>query len=431
MTLSRFRLALGIASIASLCGGFAGAVQAEEWKVIHAGTLLAVPGEQPVREASLIVRGERIQTVVAGYVQRPPDAPSGARLEIIDLSERFVLPGLMDAHVHLSFESGTGSPLKAFTESDSEMALTAMTYAQRTLQAGFTTVRDLASGPEILYAVRNSARKGQYPAPRILVSGPPITAAGGHGDFPGLRDDVWENKNRRMSGVCYDAGTCRNAVRLQIKRGSDVIKLMATGGFSSGTGIAAQLTQEEMNAVVEAAHDRNVPVTAHAYALEGIKRAVLAGVDSVEHGIMLDDAVAEMMQSRGTALVPTLMVYRPVEGAVDAERARVSRAAFEAARRRGVTIAFGTDAGVRNRHGSNAHEFTLLVEYGMSPADAIRSATVTTAEMFGISSEAGTLEPGKLADVIAVDGDPLADIGVLEEVMFVMKSGRVVRRLTR
>jgi imidazolonepropionase-like amidohydrolase len=204
-----------------------------------------------------------------------------------------VLPGLIDAHVHLSSLS-SGNPLLAYRQSDSEQALTALIFARRTLAAGFTTVRDLASGHEVMYAVRNAIRAGRYIGPRILVAGLPITARGGHGDFPGSREDLWQDREARESGICWDEGSCRDAVRAQIKRGADVITLMASGGFSSGTGALQQLTAGEMRAVVEAAQMRGIRVTTHAYATSAIADAVRSGVNSVEHGIGLGDQIGRI-----------------------------------------------------------------------------------------------------------------------------------------
>jgi imidazolonepropionase-like amidohydrolase len=409
--------------------------------VVHAGMLLANPPQPPRPRQTLLIRGDRIVEIRDGFVDpatlQVAGQPAPRR---VDLSDRFVLPGLLDGHVHLSFQSGA-SPTVAYRQSDSEQALTALLFARRTLAAGFTTVRDLASGPEIVYAMRNAVAAGRFIGPRILAAGLPITARGGHGDFPGSREDLWQDAAVRQSGVCWDEGSCRDAVRLQVKRGSNVIKLMASGGFSSGTGVLQQLTFEEMKAAVDAAHMRGVRVTTHAYAPSAIADAVRAGVDSVEHGIGLDEKTAIEMARRGVFLSPTLMVFDPptaagaaprsMQAAAAAAAADQSRRAFALALRHGVRIAFGTDTGVGWPHGANAREFTLLVGAGLTPLQAIASATTTAAENFGLAGEIGSLAPGKYADLVAVDGDPLSDVGVLQRIDFVMKSGRIAKQAGR
>ncbi len=409
--------------------------------IVHAGMLLAAPPQPPKARQSLLIRGDRIVEIRDGFVDpatlQVAGQPAPRR---VDLSDRFVLPGLLDSHVHLSFQSG-GSPTLAYRQSDSEQALTALLFARRTLAAGFTTVRDLASGPEIIYAVRNALSAGRFIGPRILAAGLPITARGGHGDFPGSREDLWQDADLRQSGVCWDEGSCRDAVRLQVKRGSNVIKLMASGGFSSGTGVLQQLTFEEMKAAIDAAHMRGVRVTTHAYAPSAIADAVRAGVDSVEHGIGLDEKTAIEMARRGTFLSPTLMVFSPpapagaaprsMQAAAAAAAADQSQRAMALALKHGVRIAFGTDTGVGWPHGANAREFALLVAAGLTPLQAIASATTTAAENFGLAAEIGSLAPGKLADLVAVEGDPLSDIGALQRVDFVMKSGRIAKQAGR
>lgn len=402
--------------------------------VIHAGTLLAAPPAKPRRQQTVVVRGDRVVEIRDGFVDPQAFVPTGTPAPpLVDLSTHFVLPGLIDAHVHLAFQSG-GNPLLAYRQSDSEQALTALVFARRTLAAGFTTVRDLASGPEVMFAVRNAIRAGRYLGPRILVAGLPITARGGHGDFPGSREDLWQDPQIRQSGVCWDEGSCRDAVRAQIKRGADVIKLMASGGFSSGTGALQQLTADEMRAAVDAAHMRGVRITTHAYATSAIADAVRAGVDSVEHGIGLDDATAQEMAKRGTYFVPTLMVYQPprrdarASMAASAGAPEMSQRAIQRAIRHGVPLAFGTDTGVGWPHGSNSREFQLLIAAGLTPAQALATATTAGAANLGLENEIGRIAPGYLADIIALRADPLADISALEQVDFVMKSGRIAKQ---
>lgn len=402
--------------------------------LIHAGTLLAAPPAAPLPQQTIVLRSDRIVEVRPGFASPEAFASAdGSVPQLIDLSRHHVLPGLIDAHVHLSFQSG-GNPLLAYRQSDSEQALTALIFARRTLAAGFTTVRDLASGPEVMYAVRNAIRAGRYLGPRILVAGLPITARGGHGDFPGSREDLWQDREARESGICWDEGSCRDAVRAQIKRGADVIKLMASGGFASGTGALQQLTPAEMRAAVEAAQMRGIRVTTHAYAASAIADAVRSGVNSVEHGIGLDDATAQEMARRGTYFVPTLMVYQPPRSdartsmAASAGAPEMSQRAIQRAIRHGVPIAFGTDAGVGWPHGANAREFQLLVTAGLTPSQALATATTAGAANLGLGDQIGRIAPGFLADIIAVRADPLADPAALETVDFVMKSGRIAKR---
>lgn len=354
--------------------------------LIHAGTLLAAPPAEPRQRQTIVLRGERIVEIRDGFVPAGAFAASGASAPtVLDLSTYHVMPGLIDAHVHLSFQSG-GNPLLAYRQSDSEQALTALIFARRTLAAGFTTVRDLASGHEVMYAVRNAIRAGRYVGPRILVAGLPITARGGHGDFPGSREDLWQDREARESGVCWDEGSCRDAVRAQIKRGADVIKLMASGGFASGTGALQQLTADEMRAAVDAAHMRGLRITTHAYATRAIADAVRAGAPEM------------------------------------------SQRAMARAVRYGVPIAFGTDTGVGWPHGSNAREFQLLVTAGLTPAQALATATTSGAANLGLGDQIGRIAPGYVADIIALRADPLADPAALENVDFVMKSGRVAKQ---
>jgi imidazolonepropionase-like amidohydrolase len=407
---------------------------AEAVTLIHAGTLLAAPPAAPVAQQTLVLRGDRIVEIRRGFVAPESFASEGSPApRLIDLSRHHVLPGLIDAHVHLSFQSG-GNPLLAYRQSDSEQALTALIFARRTLAAGFTTVRDLASGHEVMYAVRNAIRAGRYVGPRILVAGLPITARGGHGDFPGSREDLWQDREARESGICWDEGSCRDAVRAQIKRGADVIKLMASGGFASGTGALQQLTADEMRAVVEAARMRGIRVTTHAYASSAIADAVRSGVDSVEHGIGLDDATAQEMAKRGTYFVPTLMVYQPPRSdarssmAASAGAPEMSQRAMQRAIRFGVPIAFGTDTGVGWPHGSNAREFQLLTAAGLTPMQALATATTAGAANLGLDKEIGRIAPGFVADIIAVKADPLANPAALESIDFVMKSGRIAKQ---
>ncbi|MBL8201384.1 MAG: amidohydrolase family protein [Chromatiales bacterium] len=407
---------------------------ADRYALIHAGTLLDVPGTAPRQQVTVVVKNDQIAAVLPGFVTAVPDASAAATTEVIDLRDRFVMPGLMDAHVHLQSqptfarrrtERGDRNPPSA-----AENTVNAVIYARRNLAAGFTTVRDLGSDDQSVFAVRNAINAGRMIGPRILVSGSAIAVTGGHGDGTPMErtgDDI----ARITEGTCDGPMECRKAVRYQYKLGADVIKFTSTGGFGSNTGLDPQLFPDEIEAVVSTAHLHGLKAAAHAYSPVAIRQAVSAGVDSIEHGFLLDDEGIRMMKKAGTFLVPTLSAsYPPPVFRIPdppSVKLRNEYKAFERAYAAGVKIAFGTDSGTFD-HGTNAKEFEFMVNFGMKPMDALRSATVVTADLFGISAEAGTLEVGKLADVVAVKGNPLDQISVMRQIDFVMKSGRVAKR---
>jgi imidazolonepropionase-like amidohydrolase len=404
----------------------------DRFTVIHAGTLLAVPGQPAQKDMTLVIKNNRIERIASGYIEAsalglPESTPS------IDLKDRFVLPGLMDAHVHLrsqpsDFSRGQGLRRGRATPLPADLAVNAVIYARRTLSAGFTTVRDVGADDQSVFAVRDAINAGRMVGPRILSSGAALSATGGHADGATVEGD--QLTARLMDGVCDGPDDCTRAVRFQHKLGADLIKFTATGGFASTQTFEQQLFFPEMKAIVDAAHQLDMKVAVHAYTSNAIADAVRAGADSIEHGFFVDDATLKLMKERGTFLVPTLSAAYPPPflGIKDppSVRMRNEARAFERAYARGVKIAFGTDAGTFN-HAENAKEFDYMVEFGMTPMDAIKAATVMTAELFGLK-DVGTLEPGKLADLIAVTGDPLADVTALHAVDFVMKSGTVAKR---
>lgn len=403
--------------------------------VIHAGTLLAVPGSHPVTRQTVVIEGNHIARVAAGYLD-PEDVSPDAR--VIDLRDQFVLPGLMDMHVHLLIEIGPDARTRALTDSTAFSAMRGVHNAHLTLQAGFTTVRDLGGEPEAIYAVRDAIARGLIRGPRVFAAGSPIAATGGHGDVDGMRSellDLWTPDT-----ICDGADDCRRAVRHAVKHGADWIKITATGGVLSdtSTGLGQQMTDDELIEIMRTAHNLGLKVAAHAHDTDGINAALRAGVDTIDHGSFLDRESVRLFRQSGAHFVPTLMpghfVPRQMQGnpfftpAIVAKANRAAESAkrsFRLALDGGVNVAFGTDTGV-TPHGDNAMEFELMVAEGMSEMDAIRSATVTTAAMLGIGESLGTIEAGKLADLIGVPGDPLQDITVLQRVRTVIADGKIV-----
>lgn len=402
---------------------------------VHAGTLLAVPGQPPRRNATVVVRDGRIESVLDGFVP----APAGGR--VVDLRERFVLPGLVDLHVHML---QLGQPLRARVEAlnrDVENnVFSGARNARVTLEAGFTTVRDLGSDGRSIRALAQAIEQGEQPGPTIVYAGRGISITAGHGDSSnGVAREF--AASLRGTGVCDGPDACRRAVREQVGIGAGVIKFVATGGVNSNiaAGLGQQMMPDEMKAVVETAHQFGLKATAHAHGVDGIKAALRAGADSIEHCTFMDEEAHALFKKNGAYCIPTALApltaadqarrgERPPATLAKAEEAAAAHAKnLAAAIRAGVPIAFGTDSGV-SEHGINAREFQLLVNAGLTPAQAIRAATVVAAEQVGRAQRIGTLEPGKDADIIAVAGDPLADVTRLESVEFVMRRG-VVHRL--
>jgi imidazolonepropionase-like amidohydrolase len=404
---------------------------AAETLVVHAGRLISDPSRPASGPSTITIVDGRIQSVAAGL----NPAPAGVRL--IDHSGRTVLPGLIDAHVHLSGDPG-GEYWREAVEPEEWGVVLGAKNARLTARAGFTTVRDLGSPPQVGYVLRRGTQEGHIVGPRILSSGPAISIIGGHGDVTGFRPEVIE---ALVAGnTCTGANECAARVRELSRAGADVIKFTATGGVLSqqARGLQAHFTDEEMRAIVETAHSLGLRAAAHAHGARGIEAAARAGVDSIEHGTFADAAAIQAMRRTGSSFVPTLMAYTgireglaqnrytpPVAAKVRETLELVGRAA-RAARSAGVPVVFGTDAGVFE-HGRNAQEFAMLVELvGMSPAEAIASATTGAARLLGLENEIGRIAPGFSADLIAVTGDPLADVRVLERVDFAMVRGRPV-----
>ncbi|WP_444858548.1 amidohydrolase family protein [Sphingosinicella sp.] len=406
--------------------------------VIHAGTLLDRPGRAPRRNATILIRDGRIESVQDGFAE----PPAGARL--IDLRDRFVLPGLIDSHVHLdSDRAGVEGQLAGVTENVALRAHEAAFNARRTLEAGFTTVRNLGSPDGITLGLRDAIARGWAVGPRIVDAGTSLSTTSGHMDETlGMREELHEVL-RESGSTCDGADDCRRAVRRQIARGVDVIKIATTGGVNSriGLGLGAQMFEDEVRAIVETAHLYGRRVAVHAHGADGIALALRAGADSIEHGTLLDDETLRLWRNSRAYYVPTLST---VNGYI--ERLRTNPNAYLGEVRRkiewriaitglslqravpaGVRIAFGTDAGV-SMHGRNADEFLLMVQHGMTPMSAIQAATVNAADLLGLAGEVGTIEPGRSADIVAVRGDPLADVGVLRQMNFVMARGRVHRQ---
>ncbi len=408
----------------------------EHTTVIHAGTLLAIPGEAPEDKQSIIIEGKRIVRIEDGFVD--PVSVNGEVI-LIDLSDKFVLPGLMDMHVHLLGELGPDSRLDALQVTTSMQALKGAMHAKRTLDAGFTTVRDLGGKPEAIYALRDAVNDGIVPGPRILAAGSSLAATGGHGDVDGVKAELltlWTPET-----ICDGPYDCRRATRYAIKYGADWVKITATGGVLSdtATGTDQQMTDDELREIMDTAHGLGVKVAAHAHGTDGINAALRAGVDSIDHGSFLDRESIRLFRQTGAYLVPTLSpsykIPAQMEGNpffTDVIKAKAlaasaaSKANFGSAYEAGVKIAFGTDSAV-TKHGENADEFGMMVDSGMTEMDAIRSATVVAAALIEMSETLGTIEPGKIADIIAVDASPLDDITVLEDVAVVIKEGVQVK----
>ena len=404
---------------------------------IKAGRLFDGSGDSYLTDRVIVVEGDRIKSVDSASDVKIPEGAS-----VIDLSGRTVLPGLIDAHTHLGSRADRYDEIKRFQDTPNHSAFAAVLHAKRTLEAGFTTVRDVGSRPFLACDLRDSIDEGFLVGPRIVASGPGISITGGHGDLnrfaPQVRVTMFPDE--RDYKVADGIDQVRHVVRAQVKYGVDVIKVHASGGvLSRGDSPGApQYSVEELKVLVEEAHAAGRKVAAHAHGAQGIKNAVIAGVDSIEHGSLIDDEGIRLMIERGTWLVADIynddyllgkaIEFKLPEEFIVKEKAigQIQRDNFARAVKAGVKVAFGTDAGVYP-HGDNAKQFFYMVKYGLTPARAIRSATSDAAELLGRGSTVGKVAPTYLADLIAVDGDPLADVRALEKVGFVMKGGSVVK----
>ncbi|GIV40402.1 MAG: Xaa-Pro dipeptidase [Thermonema sp.] len=415
-----------------LCWGLGSALA--QTTLLHCGHLLDVKKGKWLEGVTVRIEGNTIRGIEKGYV-----APKAGE-KVIDLRSRYVLPGLMDMHVHLESETNPHNTLERFILNPADIAYRSVGYARKTLMAGFTTVRDLG-GTGVNISLRNAINAGLIDGPRVFTAGKSIATTGGHADpTNGYRKDLMGDPGP-YEGVANGPDECRKAVRQRYKNGADLIKITATGGVLSlaKSGTAPQFTDEELRAIVETARDYGMKVAVHAHGAEGMKRALRAGVHSIEHGTYMDDEAIELFKKTGAYYVPTILAGRTV-----ADSAKVPgyyapivvpkalavgpqiQKTFAKAYKAGVKIAFGTDSGV-SVHGLNAIEFELMVEAGMPPLEAIRSATLNAADLLGVNN-LGSIEAGMLADVIAVEDNPLENISTLRKVVFVMKDGKVYKQ---
>ena len=404
--------------------------------ILHCGRLVDVRAGRVLTDMTIVVDGSAIRAVEKGLRER------NAGDRVIDLRGHTCMPGLIDMHVHLTNEFSAATYLERFQLNPNDYAFRSVQFAEKTLLAGFTTVRDLGGASNVNVSLRNAVNSGLIIGPRIYTSGRSLATTGGHADpTNGMRVDLVENPTPE-DGVINGPEDALRAVRQRYKDGVDWIKITATGGVLSvaASGQNSQFTEDEIRAIVEIAKDYGFRVAAHAHGAEGLKRAVRAGVASIEHGTYLDQESIELMKRHGTYYVPTIMAGKWVaeKSQIDgffpevvrgkaAEIGPLIQNAFERAYRAGVKIAFGTDTGV-SAHGNNAREFKYMVEGGMSPLEAIRSATLEAATLLGMPDQLGVIEVGMFADIVAVPQDPTQDITAMERISFVMKDGVVYKQ---
>jgi len=401
---------------------------------LHCGTLIDPMTGRIMKEKTVVVSGNTVNAVVDGYQQ------GGEADRVIDLKALTVLPGFIDMHVHLESQSEPQAYLKRFTQNEADVAFEAVGFAEKTLMAGFTTVRDLG-GSGVNIALRNAINKGLITGPRIFTAGKSLATTGGHADPTNGRKRELIGDPGPKDGVVNSVEDAGKAVRQRYKNGADLIKITATGGVLSvaKNGQNPQFTIEEIKAITAMAKDYGFHVAAHAHGDEGMQRAILGGVTTIEHGTLMSEETMELMKEHKTYLVPTItageevMANARIEGyfpEVIAQKALeigpVSKQNFYKAYRKGVPIAFGTDAGVF-KHGENAREFVYMAEAGMPVMEILKAATVTNAAILGMPEKLGQIRPGFLADIVAVQGMPETDVATLKNVVFVMKDGQVFK----
>lgn len=401
--------------------------------IIKVGNLIADPAQGASGPATIIVQNDKIIDVSKGY--SVPSAPED-HVTIVDMSDKTVMPGLIDLHVHLTGDPG-GDFWKQTTEPDEWGVVVGAKNALLTVKAGFTTVREAGSSQYSAFSLRKGTTEGLIPGPRIVAAGPALAIIGGHGDTTGFTEGI--NEALASGYSCTGAVECAAKVRKASRAGSDIIKITATGGVLSqqGRGLEAHFTSAEMTSIADTAHSLGLKVMAHAHGARGIEAAARAGIDTIDHGTFADEAALKAMKENGSALVPTLMafqgvsdglgkgIYTPVVEKKIRATLEIVGKAVTMAKKMGVPVVFGTDAGVFD-HGRNAEEFALMVSHGLTPREAVASATTLAAEILGMEGQIGRIANGYSADLIAFDGNPLEDVTVLEDIDWVMVRGRVI-----
>ncbi|HZY81259.1 MAG TPA: amidohydrolase family protein [Cyclobacteriaceae bacterium] len=422
------KIILTLILIAACCVSWA------QRSLIHCGTLIDGKNKETQSQVTIVVEGNKIVSVDKGFTKPGKDD------KVIDLSKKTVMPGLIDMHVHLESETSKDALVKRFTQNEADIAFQSTLYAKKTLMAGFTTVRD-CGGSGVNISLRNAVNAGLVVGPRIMAAGKSLATTGGHADpTNGSRKDLMGDPGPK-EGVINGPDDARKAVRQRYKDGADFIKITATGGVLSVAkdGSGPQFTQEEVNAIVEAAKDYGMHTAAHAHGAEGMKRAVLAGITTIEHGTLMTEEVMDLMKQKGTYHVPTIIAgrsaaeyakipgyYHPLVVPKAIEIGSKIQENFGKAYKKGVKMAFGTDAGVYP-HGENAREFGYMVEGGMPAIEALLCAMQVNANILGMGDKVGSIEGGKLADIVGVNENPTGNIKTMEKVTFVMKDGVVYK----